>query len=448
MGAAQHLLRVAILAVALGEGTVLLSAYAQSSVGLMSTGDGTVTAPSTSSAVDVDKTPNSTKSVPAFRPLPILAPEFTDWWKPYADAVDAQYDKWLMFKKAITDQFNLDLALDYSLFLQWGTKGNPIYLNIYYPSATWRPFTDTAIGSGEIDVVTSHQDYASKQDAVSQAARLGLISFANDWPNDDFAIYTLTYKHTLPENWSWLSVTVGQYNLFSFDPNQYAANAQKSFINYSFAQDGTETFPYAGFGGFGQVKVLDGQVSFASGVQGGTDPNGGTLTASGFHRGRLVRWGNVQWTPKINGLGNGVYSLLIYEQPFVPPIASHSTGISVSASQEITNRYGAFLRINNATGPDLPVRASYAAGGVWNDPLVRNGNDQLGLAVGWNKTNRQVLGSLAEARSGEWVAEVFYRANIFKGMHITPDVQVFRKPVLAPAASPTAVFTLRTTVSF
>lgn len=143
-----------------------------------------------------------------------------------------------------------------------------------------------------------------------------------------------------------------------------------------------------------------------------------------------------------------MYSLLIYEQPAGPPMTSHSTGISFSASHELNNRYGAFLRINNATGADLPVRTSYAAGGVWNDPLVRSGYDQLGLAVGWDKTNRQVLASLVDARAGEWVTEVFYKANIFKGMHITPDVQVFWNPAQAPEAGPTAVFTLRTTVSF
>jgi hypothetical protein len=446
MGAAWHLLRATILTAALGVGAASSPAYAQSLAVLIAGG---YAAPMpTSSVADVDKTSSSTKGMPAFRPVPILGPEFTDWWKPYADGLDAQYDKWLTFKKSISDQFNLDLAVDYSFFPQWGTKSNPMYLNIYYPSAAWRPFTGTAIGSGEIDVVTSHQDYASKQDAVSQAARLGLISFANDWTYDDFAISTLAYTHTLPGSWSWLSVTVGQYNLFSFDPNQYAANAQNSFISYSFAQDGTETFPYAGFGGYGQVKTPDGQFSFAGGVQGGTDPNGGTLTASGLHHGRLVRWGNAQWTPTIDGLGKGMYSLLIYEQPFVPLIASHSTGISFSASQELTNRYGAFLRINNATGSDLPVRTSYAAGGVWNDPLLRNGNDQLGLAVGWDKTNREMLARLVEVRAGEWVTEVFYRANVFKGMHITPDVQLFWNPALAPSAGPVAVFTLRTTLSF
>jgi len=33
-------------------------------------------------------------------------------------------------------------------------------------------------------------------------------------------------------------------------------------------------------------------------------------------------------------------------------------------------------------------------------------------------------------------------------MHVTPDVQVFWNPALAPKASAEAVFTLRTTVSF
>ncbi len=446
MKAARRFLRTTISA-ALGAGTVLSPAYAQLSSALVAAAYDAATPPPTSNVVDADKASSSTKTMPAFRPLTIPSPEFTDWWKPYADDLDAGYDKWLTVKKSISNQFNLDLSLDYSLFLQWGTKSQPIYLNIYYPSATWRPFTGTPIGSGEIDIVTSHQDYASNQNAISQAARLGLITFANDWTYDDFAISTLAYTHTLPGRWSWLSVTVGQYNLFSFDPNRYAANAQNSFIGYSFAQDGTETFPYAGFGGYAQIKTPDGQFNFAGGVQDGTDPNGGTLTTAGFHHGKLVGWGNAQWTPTIAGLGDGIYSLLIYEQPSVPSVASRSTGVSFSASQGLTEKFGTFLRINNATGPDLPVRTSYAAGGVWNDPILRNRNDQFGLALGWDKTNREFSG-LVDARTGEWVTEVFYRATIFKGMHLTPDVQVFWNPALAPGAGPVAVFTLRTTLSF
>jgi hypothetical protein len=115
----------------------------------------------------------------------------------------------------------------------------------------------------------------------------------------------MTHKHTLPGDLSWLSLAVGQYNLFSFDPSQYAANAQTSFISYSFSQDATQTFPNAGFGAYGQVKTPDGQFNFAGGVQGGTDLNGGTLTTDGFDHGRLVSWGNAQWTPTFPGSAPG-----------------------------------------------------------------------------------------------------------------------------------------------
>ena len=84
---------------------------------------------------------------------------------------------------------------------------------------------------------------------------------------------------------------------------------------------------------------------------------------------------------------------------------------------------------------------------MWNNPIRRNRSDQLGFAVGWNKTNHSFTGNTG-VRDGEWVTELFYKATIFKGMHITPDIQVFWDPALAPHASPEAVFTVRTTVTF
>jgi hypothetical protein len=400
-----------------------------------------------SNVEDIDKAAGSTKSTPAFRLLPQFVPGSEDWSRPYADALDQEYDKWLAFKKSISNQYNLDLGIDYSFYPQWATKSTPVYLNVYYPNATFRPFTNTSIGSGEITLVTSHQAYFSNQNTSTQAGHLGLITFANDWTRDNFAWSTVAYTHTLPGDLSWLSFTVGQYNLFSFDPNEYAANAQTSFISYSFAQDATQTFPNAGFGAYGRVKTPDGQFNFGGGVQGATDLNGGTLTTAGFDHNRLVDWGNAQWTPKIPGLGDGIYSLLIYEQPFVPLVSSRSTGISLSISQDLTDKYGAFLRVNNATGPDIPIRTSYTGGAVWNNPIGRNRSDQLGFALGWDKTNHASVGTVG-VRDGEWVSELFYKATIFKGMHITPDVQVFWNPALSPKAGPEAVFTVRTTVTF
>jgi carbohydrate-selective porin (OprB family) len=400
-----------------------------------------------SNVPDVSATAGSTKDRPAFRLLPQFVPGSEDWSRPYADILNTEYDKWLAFKKGISEQFKLDIGIDYSFYPQWGTKGTPVYANVFYPYATWKPFKDTQFGSGEINIVTSHQAYFSHQNTSSQAGALGLITFPNDWTRDNFAWSTLAYTHTFPGAVSWLSLTIGQYNLFSFDPNEYAANAQTSFISYSFAQTATQTFPNAGLGTYARVKTPDGLFNFAAGLQGGTDLNGGTLTPDGFGQGRLVKWGNAQWTPKVPSLGDGIYSLLVYEQPFVPRVSSRSTGVSLSVSQDLTERYGAFLRINNATGPDIPIRTSYAGGAVWNNPIGRNRADQVGLAVGWNKTNKESVGTVG-VRDGEWVTEVFYKATIFKGMHITPDVQVFWNPALAPNTGPEAVFTVRTTITF
>src|SRR4249920_803296 len=52
---------------------------------------------------DVSDTAGSTKTRPAFRLLPRFVPGSEDWSRPYADILDAEYDKWLAFKKGIAD---------------------------------------------------------------------------------------------------------------------------------------------------------------------------------------------------------------------------------------------------------------------------------------------------------------------------------------------------------
>src|SRR5947208_531603 len=128
-----------------------------------------------------------------------------------------------------------------------GSAANPLPTG---PQATPLPTLPESI-------VTSRQAYFSTPNTSSQASRLGLITFPNDWTRDNFAWSTLAYTHTFPGLVSWLSLTVGQYNLFSFDPNEFAANAQTSFISYSFAQTATQTFPNGGLGAYARVTTPD-----------------------------------------------------------------------------------------------------------------------------------------------------------------------------------------------
>jgi Carbohydrate-selective porin, OprB family len=418
------------------------------------TGSGTATAaaslPAQPSASDIDMEEGGTKTRPALDTLPQLGfGASTDWTQIFSAPTNRLYDSYLEAKKIIADQYNFDFSFDFTQYVQSGTKGNPVWLAVSYPSATWRPFTDTAFGSGEIAFTFGHQAYFSSTNTGLQAARLGSITYPNDWTSDNFSWSTIAYTQTLPGTMDWLSITGGQYNLFSFDPSEYAGNAQTNFISYSFAQDATQTFPNAGLGAYVQAKAPNDQFRAAGGFQGATNLDGSIITTSGIAHGDILGWGNLQWTPTLSGLGDGIYSLLVYEQPFIPNVSSRSTGISFSASQALTDKWGAFLRVNNATGPDIPIVISIDAGGVRNNPFGRDPLDQAGLAFGWNQTNPNFVGvPPGGVRPGEWVSEIYYRYTLIKALSLTPDVQVFWNPALTPSAGPGAVFTVRATMSF
>jgi hypothetical protein len=186
--------------------------------------------------------------------------------------------------------------------------------------------------------------------------------------------------------------------------------------------------------------------SFAGGFQDATNVAANTITATGFHTGKYAYFLNAACTPDI--LAGGSYSILFYSQPSVPnqPASHQIAGLSFSASQNIAANWGMFLRINSANGDAIAIASSVAGGAVWNDPTGRNAPDKLGFAVAWDRTNRTVAGT--PSRGSEWVAESYYNFTILKALQITPDVQIYINPVLAPNTRVAAVFSLRTTWNF
>lgn len=173
------------------------------------------------------------------------------------------------------------------------------------------------------------------------------------------------------------------------------------------------------------------------------------ISTAGFRIGKYTYWGNFQWTPTISGLGPGIYSILYYQQPAVPQLPTRSNGVSFSASQEIGGKWGAYVQASNASGANTPITTSVAFCGIRNDPFGLNPMDQAGLAFAWNKTNFAANGvTAAEARRPELVAELYYAYTVFKGLRITPDLQVFFHPALAPQTAVGAVLTICSTAFF
>jgi hypothetical protein len=384
---------------------------------------------------------------PKYKPidLEIEAPSL-DFTRDIAKFLNDFHDEYRGFKKELRRDYDLHYSMTVSIIPQWGIPdGGPgVVQMVYTPYVNWSPFTDTAVGSGSFSFAMQQTQFWTKTTTQSQQARLGLITPPNDQTTNVRQYNQLMYTHTLPDAWNWLSITVGQYTFAAFDSNQYAGNVQTNFISYPLAQNGTQTYPYGALGAYAQATTPDQQFSSAGGFQGATNVTGDTLTARGFSTGKYAYFVAGEWAP--NFLGGGAYDLLGYSQPSVPQQPSNSQGVSFSAVQNIDSKWGLFLRANGASGTAIPIETSVAWGGIYNNPLERNKLDQVGLGIFWDKTNQKAVGQ--PARNAEWGTELYYNYALFKGLWLTPDIQLFFDPALHPGAGPAAVFTIRATALF
>jgi hypothetical protein len=353
--------------------------------------------------------------------------ESTDFTQALTHDLNAIYDDYLAFKNDLQNAANIQFSMPVSIYGQWGTpKGGPgDALLVYSPSVTWTPFSNAAIGSGVFNFSMQSNQFWTRANTGSRQASMGMITPPNDWSANSYQYAQITYTYNFPGN--WLAVAVGQYSFAQYDSNEYAGDAQTNFINYALAQNATQTYANAGTGAYVQVTP-NSHLQFAGGAQNATDITGQALTANGWHDGQIASFLTAQWTPAF--LAGGSYGVIVYHQPSVPLQPGASQGVSFSAAQNLTAKYGVFVRVNNASGEAIPIETSVAFGGVANDPFGRDRLDQAGIGLAWNKANQAALGS--PPRRSEFVAELYYNFRVFKGWHITPDVQVYANPVLAP----------------
>ena len=132
---------------------------------------------------------------------------FSDFGQDYLDA-----------KKWITDKLGLQAGVDISYTAQRlapGGKQTAIQ-GIYYPYVTWTLFQDKAWGSGVVNFNYNLIRYWGQQASVLQS-RGHLANAFNDYPSNMDLFSQLSYTHTLPGKWDWLSVTAGQFPIGNFD---------------------------------------------------------------------------------------------------------------------------------------------------------------------------------------------------------------------------------------
>jgi hypothetical protein len=362
-----------------------------------------------------------------------------------AGEAGGDYQQYLAFKEGLQSRYGIQYSFALSLLPQWtGARGAGGIANfVYTPWVSWTPFEDTSAGSGSFVVSFQQNRFIGGRDGYQHYARAGLLAPASDWLTNIADLDQLSYTHTFPGAWRWLSLTVGQYSFGIFDRNDLAGDAQIGFVNYALTQNATQTFPSSELGGYVQAAAPDEEWVLAAGVEGGTNLNGTGFSTRGLRTGRLAWFTAVQAAPHWLG---GTYRLLWYEQPAVPAQPSRSQGMSFNAVQPIGANWSAFLRINHASGIASPIETSLASGIVIVGPFPPRPRDRLGVGVAWNETNLRAVGE--PARPSEVVTELYYNCAVWWGLTIGPDIQVYANPALAPRSDPAVELTLRVTAIF
>lgn len=356
------------------------------------------------------------------------------------DGIEKDYNQ---FKSMLSDDFGIQYSLDVSFMGQKGVPngGKTATQSIYAPTISWQIFNDDTFGSGTVNAsYTAVRYWGNKAENIGD--KLFLANSINDYSTPSNAIDQLSYTQSLFSN--KFSITVGQFPLSDFDGTQYDSNQQTNFINYALSQNASETYPIAGLGAYIQINPND-EWSFAGGFQNARNITGQTLSSKGWGDHRFTTFGSVSYTPTINGQ-TGQYSLLVYNQPNVDTQPQNTTGWSVNMSQNLTEKWGVFLRANAATGNSMPITQSYVLGGVYNNPLDRNPLDQIGFAVAYNKVSKDYFDSSEPMRQYETVLETYWNIGITQFFTIAPDIQLYVHPASKRDRDFGTVFSLRGTI--
>ncbi len=347
-------------------------------------------------------------------------------------------------KNELLKETGLSYTLDVSLMGQRGAPSGHItpWQTQYYGAATWDMFQSNTWGSGSANLAYEMVRYWNGNGA-ELGSNIGVVTPLNDYTNKANYFYELSYTHQMPGKLNWLSVTLGQFPLYNFDGTTYDSNQQINFVNESFSQNATSTYPSASLGGYLTVSP-DPFWSISAGGQDARNIDGNNISTNHWGK-KFTSFVSGTINPK-NKLGQATLSVLFYNQPSVEEQPEKTQGWSVNAQQNMGKKLAMFMRANGVNKGVNGIRQSYVLGGVYNNPLNRNVLDQIGFAGAVNKLDKGVNGE--GSRSVENMLEAYWAWGISSFMTITPDVQFYINPGLNQKSNTATVASIRATMMF
>lgn len=336
-------------------------------------------------------------------------------------------EKYGDFKSLLNKKYGLSYNLDYSLLAQHASpNGRYNSVQSYLsPSVTWTTF-DNKYGIGTLNASYNSVFYG-RHNASDVQNRTGMVTAINDFDDNEQSFSSLYYNYQLPGKYSWLNVSLGQYTLYAFDGNDYNNNQQVNFVNYALSQNGSATYADAGLGAY--LQATPGNWLLVVGMQDASNIEGQGIKFNTFKDKHYTSFGQLGYNLKIKGLGQGQYSVMIYNQPRVKAQPQSTTGWSLNMQQNLNEKIAVFGRINGVSGSVSEIKNSYVAGLVFNNPLNRNSLDQIGLAYAYNDIDETAVGKKTDS-AAEQVLEAYWSWGISQWATLTPDFQFYINPAL------------------
>lgn len=328
------------------------------------------------------------------------------------------YTQWL---KETQTKLNMQAGVDISYtFQRVAPSGKQTAVQgVYYPFIQWNILPGGNWGEGVINANYTLVHYWGLEAAPLQQ-RIGAAAGINDGAAGAETFSQLTYTHTLPGRFNWMSVTLGQFSIGNFDSTSYLGNQQTSLMNASFAQNLSSIYPSASVGAYAQASYAG--WSLAAGYQDAANLSGQNLRLNQAFNGKYTFFTALNYTLK-NG---GFYNLLYYHQSGVQGQPASAGGVSLSLQQPLAQKALVFARANYSGGDAALISHSFAAGAGWKDPLGRNEQDVILLGAAWNRLNKNAW-NIPPAREQETVFELQWVWNITPWISLTPDVQLYPK---------------------
>ena len=330
-------------------------------------------------------------------------------------------------KNYLNRHYGLSYNLNYSVMAQHGApSGRYNAVQSYLsPSVSWTTFNNR-YGTGILNASYTSVFYGNHNAADIQN-RIGVATPINDADDDEQEFSTLYYTYQFPARYNWLTLGGGQYTIYNFDGTDYNNNPQGNFVNYALAQNASATYTDAGIGIYAQATP--GKWLFVAGAQDASNISAVSVRFNHLHDGNYTTFGQIGYNPTWHGVGDGQYSVLIYNQPYVSEQPQSTTGWSLNMQQNIGEKLAVFGRINGVSGSVATIKNSYSAGLVYNNPLNRNSLDQIGAAYAYNDIDETAVGEPLN-ESGEHVIEAYWTWGITKWAALTPDIQFYIHPTI------------------